>query len=463
MLFRTKSYLIVAFFALLAFASCNDEVLDANVINPQELIAPNSNLANLMQEVSDQDLAECVDFQYPILFTLYNSNFEIIEVVTIQNDEALYNFLEDLINSSNGNVLASLDFPVTLEYANGETVEIENNQQLQAAILDAENHCDTNVENCSLEIVNANLQECHWYAGTNLFNNIIGDQFFFNDGNELVAVNPISNDEIIGTWTIAETGNGLVMTIDMPEPYHILSTQAWSVVECSENRIEMHYGEDYLVFERDCATDDPFGCFGSFDAEIVLCDEGNDGFEIFDLTQAYANCIQLDHQYVSYHLSLADAESNTNALPFATEYTNISNPETIYVRVELIENGDYEVFEIHLVVEDCNTENCTEEEVDSFVVECHWNVVNFNGSNDLISYDMDFDSQGNLHITGENVDVVAAWSTTSSANGVMIEFSNVNGPNIQAINGNWYVLECREDRLKLQLGNDIMVLERTCN
>ena len=194
---------------------------------------------------------------------------------------------------------------------------------------------------------------------------------------------------------------------------------------------------------------------------MVECAESAEGFATFNLTNAYANCIQPAVHNVTYHISHADAETNTNAIPNPSAYTNLSNPQTIYVRVETNE-GNFAVFEIGLVVENC-TNNCTEEEVDGFLVECIWNIVNYNGDDHLINYDFNFNTDGTVIITGEGMTITAMWSTSMSANGVVVEFSNVAGPNIQAITGNWTVVECQNNRLEFVRANDIMVMERTCN
>lgn len=70
--------------------------------------------------------------------------------------------------------------------------------------------------------------------------------------------------------------------------------------------------------------------------DIVTCDDiSADGIEDFDLEIRTAGV--LDGQSatdfnVTYHLSLMDAQNNVN--PLMSPYTNIMNPQTIYVRVE---------------------------------------------------------------------------------------------------------------------------------
>lgn len=65
-----------------------------------------------------------------------------------------------------------------------------------------------------------------------------------------------------------------------------------------------------------------------------LCDDiSNDGIEAFDLSIPYNTILSSSNQSlnVSFHTSQTDAEFVTNSLPL--NYTNISNPQTLYVRV----------------------------------------------------------------------------------------------------------------------------------
>ena len=68
--------------------------------------------------------------------------------------------------------------------------------------------------------------------------------------------------------------------------------------------------------------------------DLIQCELNTDGFDSFELTTKDAEVLngQDPSQYVvSYHSDLADAESGTNAL--VSPYTNISNPQRIYVTI----------------------------------------------------------------------------------------------------------------------------------
>ncbi|MFC4633561.1 LamG domain-containing protein [Dokdonia ponticola] len=182
----------------------------------------------------------CVDFQYPISFSVFNSDFQNADVVTINHDEAMYEFMVSIGNDAA--IFASLNYPVILIYDNGNTIEINSNTALEAAINNAD-------QNCSF----------------------------------------------------------------IP----------------------------------------PDICFDVTD--LSLCDDTNDGFIAFDLTQAVQNCSDLELYSVSYYETEADAINQINSIPNPTTYTNtIINTQTLYYRVELIVNPTiFQIFPLTLIVEDC--------------------------------------------------------------------------------------------------------------
>ncbi|WP_245890709.1 T9SS type B sorting domain-containing protein [Nonlabens xylanidelens] len=75
--------------------------------------------------------------------------------------------------------------------------------------------------------------------------------------------------------------------------------------------------------------------------DVEVCDDSsNDGLGGFQFDAYTAQVLQAQDPLmfiVSYHESQADADSGANPLS-TTSYTNISNPQTIYVRVESLEN-----------------------------------------------------------------------------------------------------------------------------
>ena len=75
--------------------------------------------------------------------------------------------------------------------------------------------------------------------------------------------------------------------------------------------------------------------------DIIICDEDLNGFFQFDLTQNNSLILgdQIASEFnLSYHLSQEDADTGDNPIVNPETYNNLSNPQTIYVRLESIEN-----------------------------------------------------------------------------------------------------------------------------
>jgi hypothetical protein len=415
--------------------------------------------------LDDDDVIECANFVYPISFSIYNTDFQVIDTVVINNDYELYVFLEGLEDNDNGVVLVSLNFPVSLEYVNGETIVVSNNQELENALEVAEEFCDDD-DDCDAEDIIEDLQECYWnIVSYNGDNHLIEYSLNFK-GHDSLQVTTANFDIIEAQWEMSTSNSGI--------PELVISNfiedvnGSWIVADCDEDRFQFvqpipnSTNEIVMILEQDC-QESPFDCFE--DVTVSACDFDNDGFATFELETLVLGNVLCDVDYSpSFHETLSDAENNVNAIAQPNAYVNTTNPQTIYLRIEAL-NGSFEVYEVHLNVEDCNTSSCTEMDIDTYLQECIWNVVNFNGDDHLIMYDFNFTSNTEVIITGNGMTINATWSTSQSANGVIVEFNNVSGPNIQAVTGNWLVVECNIERLQFASvdNSNTMVMERDCN
>ncbi|MDC1179876.1 choice-of-anchor L domain-containing protein [Flavobacteriaceae bacterium] len=110
------------------------------------------------------------------------------------------------------------------------------------------------------------------------------------------------------------------------------------------------------------------GCFSIIDLElislpspqlpividdIIICDDDLNGFFQFDLTQNTALILgdQVASEFnLSYHISQEDADTGDNPIVNPETYSNLSNPQTIYVRLESIENLCVSTGEFDLIV-----------------------------------------------------------------------------------------------------------------
>ena len=87
--------------------------------------------------------------------------------------------------------------------------------------------------------------------------------------------------------------------------------------------------------------------------DLELCEVV--GTELFDLTEATS---QIDPvNTISYHNSEEDALNNVNPIPNPTSYENITNPETIWIRVSNPDCFVVDSFEIEVI--DCPLPDAT--------------------------------------------------------------------------------------------------------
>lgn len=649
-------------------ASIDEDVLDfvfpiTIIFNDysQIVIQNEDELDNFIDECFDDemDTIECADFVYPISFSVFNSGFNLIDTVSVENDEAFYNFLNGLEEDDNA-LIVSLNFPVTLLYTNGETIEATTNAELANAIEAAEQFCEAS---CDVDAIELTLQECQWelelyssfpefqgyffkfnsdysfdiiangnqvnpegdtwsvvsnatgsflvlstefedLAGDWLITECDDDDFKFTKNNQIMSIDQeceadlncslsdisgilqecpwdftdgsgnFENDQMLfgangvfqisegmptsaigGAWSLSATATGIILTFSELTAFQDRLGGDWLIVECDNDRIEIVREEVTFVLEQDCDGDlfncfddfellecinpngeaefnlsadtiglvtctesftasfhtslsyaesntnaisntesyyamqgevylrieaasgnfeiftiylntetcNLFECFESFDAVLETCYTDAAVLSEFNLDIVFANCTP-SADIVTYHETFSDAEANINLIANPSTYNTAELNSIIYTRVEI--NDQFEIFPIQLNVVNCNPDSCTEGDVNGILTACLWYITSYNGSDNLVDYNFDFEQNtGVVVIYNDTTTIDAAWSLSQPNDLVIIEFSNVTGPNIQTINGSWLVVECTGSQLVLHNVNDSnneIVLDRIC-
>ncbi|WP_339625079.1 choice-of-anchor L domain-containing protein [uncultured Winogradskyella sp.] len=85
---------------------------------------------------------------------------------------------------------------------------------------------------------------------------------------------------------------------------------------------------------------------------LELCDTDADGFVEFNLTDAEIDILDVrqDDIIITYFESLEDLETNTDAIPNPEAYTNISNPQTVFIKITNTISNCYAAVPIDLFV-----------------------------------------------------------------------------------------------------------------
>jgi len=166
-----------------------------------------------------------------------------------------------------------------------------------------------------------------------------------NQPNDIETCDDTSNDtfEVFNLTaqnsTILQGQNSTVFIVS----YHNSIEDA----ENGENALPEDYNaqNNETIFAR--VTNIDTGCFSitNFNAivypapssvtPITICDTNYDGINTFNLTTAESDLFPTipSNISISYFETLDDLEANTNQISSPTNYTNLSNPQTLYIRV----------------------------------------------------------------------------------------------------------------------------------
>ena len=224
------------------------------VNNYPELLAL---VAQCPEENFDDDDIECLDFLYPITASVFNQNDELINSIVINNDNDMYDFIDDLDDYA----AVMINFPITVILADGTNLIVNSISELQMAIENADNSCDEDddndyndddCDNCTTNEVVTILTNCtNWTVDelelndNELENQYVGYVFNF-EANGTISVTENGNT-IAGTWSISGEGNAIDFVIDIPNLTDF--NGIWTLEE-----VEQEFGETEFEFEK--ANDD---------------------------------------------------------------------------------------------------------------------------------------------------------------------------------------------------------------
>tara|TARA_R110002049_G_scaffold993_11_gene7234 strand:+ start:18862 stop:20646 length:1785 start_codon:yes stop_codon:yes gene_type:complete len=220
-------------------------------------------LDNLIKECQgeneEDDDIECIDFQYPISFSVYNPNFQIINVVTIENDRQLHKFIKRVMNAE---VLASINFPVTMKLADGTEIVVNNNIELARTIKEAKDACDEDDDNdygdddFTKERLDKYLVTCPWVVYDFQRNTIsLANKYneyalnFKEDG--VVVMRARGGGILTGTWSTRVTDKGALLKMKFEKLADF--TLEWIVYDIEDGKIKVfEEGGNRIILKRNC-------------------------------------------------------------------------------------------------------------------------------------------------------------------------------------------------------------------
>ncbi|MEP3837931.1 MAG: hypothetical protein ABJM36_09795 [Algibacter sp.] len=232
--------------------------------NHEEIVIENHDalediIEDCQGENEDDEDIECIDFNYPISFSVFNTDFQIINVVRIENDRELYYFLKRVKNAE---VIASLNFPITLEYADGTTVDVNNNLQLATTIKDAKDACDEDDDNdygdddFTKERLDEYLKICPWvvyeFERNNLNSTSEYKEYALNFKEDGVVIMRARNGDLLtGTWSTRVTDRGALLKLEFETLADF--TLEWIVYDVEYGKIKLfETGGNRIIMKKNC-------------------------------------------------------------------------------------------------------------------------------------------------------------------------------------------------------------------
>ena len=209
-----------------------------------------------------------------------------------------------------------------------KTVAFQNTSNPQTIIVRVQNLTDT---------------DCY---GTSSFIIEVGTNPDFNEPTDWFVCDDITND---GSESFdlnlkrQEISNGINDTLDIT--FYLSITDA----ENETNALPLQYENTTNPQTIFAVIDNGTICNGitSFELNVIqspeanpampitMCDDNYDGIVQFDLTQAEFDILDVrqNHITVTYFETIADLEADTNVIQNPENYTNLTNPQTVFIKV----------------------------------------------------------------------------------------------------------------------------------
>jgi hypothetical protein len=210
-------------------------------------------------ENEEDDDIECIDFQYPISFSVYNKDFQFINTVTIESDKQLFKFMHRVKNNE---VIAKLNYPVNMELADGTEIVINNNIDLRNAIAEAKNACDEDDDNdfgdndFTKERLDNLLKLCPWIVyefkrnEDNLNDKYHEYAIVFKEDN-VVKVKTRTGDILTGTWSTRVINDGALIKLEFDTLVDF--SLEWFVYDLEPGKIKLFKaGGNRVILKKNC-------------------------------------------------------------------------------------------------------------------------------------------------------------------------------------------------------------------
>lgn len=194
----------------------------------------------------------CLDFVFPISINVYDTNNQIANTVTIDDNIGLYNFIHDIAATD----IFTIVYPVTMTLQAGGAVTVNSNNELEETIEDAIDDCDNDSgpgqQPTELEEI---MTSGTWYISFCEGGNYDGYVFtFFANGSVTAVKNSMTGN---GTWEVYQDGSHEMLDLFFPsQQLQGLTDDEWKVTEFNATNFRLKKdhgsgdGNEYVYFTK---------------------------------------------------------------------------------------------------------------------------------------------------------------------------------------------------------------------
>lgn len=477
----------------------DDDILDIvfpiTIINAnyEEIVIENEDqLEDLIEECSgeneDDDDIECIDFKYPISFSVYNTNFQVTDVINIENDRQLYEFIERVKEETG--LLASLNFPLTMVLADGSEIQVNNNIELARTINEAKDACDEDDDNdygdddFTKERLDELLKTCPWVVyeiernQDSLIEVYREYVMVFNEDN-VVKVYSRGGDVLTGTWTTRVTDNGALIKLEFDSLVDF--TLEWFVYDLEPGKIKLFQtGGNKIILKKNCdinyvITKDRIEdylqeCFWRVERLTI---DGIDNEKDYigtplkffsdnivkirvngELIEGTYNVVPLNTEGFVLQIQLED-RPNLQLEWFVTYL------QPTLIKLESLGNRDNKMF----LQRHCFDENDNLTYVDGVLITGEWEVVSYldrdvDKTENYLMYTVDFQITGRVKVTDPNNGVFnGSWLAYENQGLFLGMYYGTNQP-FEVLNYRWKIVEVNPSRIQLKDFSSTGAIER---
>lgn len=201
---------------------------------------------------------KCFEINYPVTLLLFNTNQEQTGSVVVNNNRELFAFFTQLPPS----IVVSVDYPISVTFRDGNTLQLNSNRELQRVLLECRNADDDDDDDTIDDDISGNLRETarelrstllanDWFVtefinqGTNrtLVFDGVKFQFFLGGGVKVTK----GTDFAFGQWDIeAKINNKLSIDLDFRDDVQLLENidEDWVVNEFSNTLLNLVEDDD---------------------------------------------------------------------------------------------------------------------------------------------------------------------------------------------------------------------------